>query len=55
MKAPHRIDPGLAQLADAVLIPPFAGHEAPPWVLEQLGEGLAGVTLFGLNVDPRPS
>jgi beta-N-acetylhexosaminidase len=50
MKAPHRIDPGLAQLADAVLIPPFAGHEAPPRVTEALAEGLAGVTLFGLNV-----
>jgi beta-N-acetylhexosaminidase len=50
MKAPQELDPALAQLADAVLIPPFAGHEAPPWILDQLGDGLAGVTLFGLNV-----
>ena len=50
MKAPQEIDPGLAQLADAVLIPPFPGHEAPPWILAALGDGLAGVTLFGLNV-----
>ena len=50
MKAPQEIDPALAQLADAVLIPPFPGHEAPPWILDALGDGLAGVTLFGLNV-----
>jgi beta-N-acetylhexosaminidase len=50
MRAPQEIDPALAQLADAVLIPPFPGHEAPPWILAALGDGLAGVTLFGLNV-----
>jgi len=50
MKAPQEIDPALALLADAVLIPPFPGHEAPPWILAALGDGLAGVTLFGLNV-----
>ena len=50
MKAPQEIDPALAQLADAILIPPFPGHGAPPWILEALGDGLAGVTLFGLNV-----
>ena len=50
MKARPELDPGLAHLADAVLIPPFGGHAAPPWVLDALGDGLAGVTLFGLNI-----
>jgi beta-N-acetylhexosaminidase len=44
------IDPGLAALADAVLIPPFAGTTPPPWILRALERGLAGVTLFGPNV-----
>jgi beta-N-acetylhexosaminidase len=44
------IDPSLAALADAVLIPPFPGTAPPPWVLDALGRGLAGVTLFGNNV-----
>ena len=50
MKAHPELDSGLARLADAVLIPPFGGHAAPPWILDALGDGLAGVTLFGLNV-----
>lgn len=50
MKALRQLDPAVAQLADAILIPPFPGHEAPPWILAALGDGLAGVTLFGLNV-----
>ena len=50
MKAPRQIDPALAQLADAILIPPFPEHEAPPWILAALGDGLAGVTLYGPNV-----
>ena len=37
MKAPRQIDPALAQLADAILIPPFPEHEAPPWILAALG------------------
>ena len=46
-------DPGLARLADAILIPPFGGHSAPGWVLAALAEGLAGVTVFGPNIaDP---
>jgi beta-N-acetylhexosaminidase len=46
---PH-IDPSLAALADAVLIPPFYGTTPPGWILDALGRGLAGVTLFGNNV-----
>ena len=44
------IDPGLAALADAILIPPFTGTTPPPWILQALERGLAGVTLFGPNV-----
>jgi beta-N-acetylhexosaminidase len=44
------LDPALAALADAILIPPFPGTTAPPWLLRALERGLAGVTLFGLNV-----
>jgi beta-N-acetylhexosaminidase len=44
------IDPALGALADAVLIPPFPGTAAPPWVLRALSRGLGGVTLFGPNV-----
>jgi beta-N-acetylhexosaminidase len=44
------IDPKLAALADAILIPPFPGTTAPAWLLRALENGLAGVTLFGPNV-----
>jgi beta-N-acetylhexosaminidase len=44
-------DPALARLADAVLIPPFPGRSAPRWILEALSRGLAGVTLFGPNIE----
>jgi beta-N-acetylhexosaminidase len=44
------IDPALAALADAILIPPFFGTTPPPWLLRALGRGLAGVTLFGSNM-----
>jgi beta-N-acetylhexosaminidase len=46
-------DPALGRLADAVLIPPFPGSHAPEWICAALGEGLAGVTLFGGNVIDR--
>ncbi len=46
-------DPALGRLADAVLIPPFPGSHAPDWICAALGEGLAGVTLFGGNVIDR--
>jgi beta-N-acetylhexosaminidase len=46
-------DPGLARLADAILIPPFGGRAAPGWVLDALRDGLGGVTVFGPNIaDP---
>jgi beta-N-acetylhexosaminidase len=45
-----KLDPALAALADAVLIPPFPGTTAPRWLLRALSRGLAGVTLFGSNV-----
>ncbi len=44
-------DPSLGRLADALLIPPFPGHRAPGWVLAALAGGLAGVTVFGPNID----
>ncbi len=44
-------DPALARLADAILIPPFPGRAAPRWFLEALSRGLAGVTLFGPNIE----
>jgi beta-N-acetylhexosaminidase len=43
-------DPALGRLADAVLIPPFPGGREPDWIRAALADGLAGVTLFGLNV-----
>jgi beta-N-acetylhexosaminidase len=44
-------DPAFGRLADALLIPPFPGRAAPAWVLEALAGGLAGVTVFGPNID----
>ena len=38
-------DPLLTRLADAILIPPFPGASAPPWILDALGRGLAGVKI----------
>jgi beta-N-acetylhexosaminidase len=43
-------DPMLGRLAEAILIPPFPGLSAPGWMLDALGRGLAGVTLFGQNI-----
>ncbi len=43
-------DPAVGRLADAVLIPPFAGGREPDWIRAALAGGLAGVTLFGPNV-----
>lgn len=50
MNTPVTVDPGLARLADALLIPPFPGWSAPAWVRAALGDGLAGVTIFGPNI-----
>ncbi len=44
-------DPVLGRLADAVLIPPFPGGREPGWIRAALSDGLAGVTLFGLNIE----
>ncbi|WP_409180206.1 glycoside hydrolase family 3 protein [Amycolatopsis sp. VS8301801F10] len=38
------------RLAEAVLLPGFAGTAAPDWVRRRLAEGLGGVILFGRNV-----
>ncbi len=46
-------DPALGRLADAVLIPPFPDRVAPGWIRDALAGGLAGVTLFGPNVQDR--
>ncbi|NUR92409.1 MAG: glycoside hydrolase family 3 protein, partial [Nonomuraea sp.] len=43
----------LLRLADAVLLPGFAGTTPPDWIRRRLGDGLAGVVLFSRNiVDP---
>ena len=47
-------DTALNQLADAILIPPFPGTSAPPWLLGALSRGLAGVTLFAPNMAAGP-
>jgi len=53
MSALPAADGELSRLAEAVLLPPFPGPDAPRWVLRALERGLAGVTLFGPNVvDP---
>jgi beta-N-acetylhexosaminidase len=51
VSAPAAADPSLGRLADAILIPPFPGRSAPPWLLAALGGGLAGVTIFGPNIE----
>ncbi|HWD05234.1 MAG TPA: glycoside hydrolase family 3 N-terminal domain-containing protein [Amycolatopsis sp.] len=38
------------ELAQAVLLPGFAGTTAPQWLLRRLSAGLGGVVLFGRNV-----
>jgi len=47
-------DTALERLADAILIPPFQGTTAPGWLLDALGRGLAGVTLFAPNMAAGP-
>ena len=44
-------DPVLGRLADAVLIPPFPGGREPDWIRTALADGLAGVTLYGPNIE----
>jgi beta-N-acetylhexosaminidase len=50
LTAYRTLDPSLDKLADAVLVPPFPGSSAPSWVLDALGDGLAGVTVYGPNI-----
>jgi beta-N-acetylhexosaminidase len=38
------------KLAEAVLLPGFAGTSAPDWLRRRIAEGLGGVVLFGRNV-----
>jgi beta-N-acetylhexosaminidase len=38
------------KLAEAVLLPGFAGTTAPDWLRRRIAEGLGGVILFGRNV-----
>jgi beta-N-acetylhexosaminidase len=47
------VESRLGQLVTAILVPPFPGTTPPAWLLRALEHGLAGVTLFGSNVD-RP-
>ncbi|GLI03259.1 glycoside hydrolase family 3 N-terminal domain-containing protein [Phytohabitans aurantiacus] len=44
-------DPGLRRLALRTLLAAFPGTTAPPWALDLVGEGLAGYTLFGFNIN----
>jgi beta-N-acetylhexosaminidase len=47
------VESRLGQLVAAILVPPFPGTRPPAWLLHALERGLAGVTLFGSNVN-RP-
>ncbi|MGY1847889.1 MULTISPECIES: glycoside hydrolase family 3 protein [unclassified Blastococcus] len=40
----------LGSLVNACLMPGFAGPDVPGWVLDALGDGLAGVCLYGQNL-----
>lgn len=44
----------LDRIISAVLMPGFEGTTAPGWLLEELGDGLGAVCLFGMNVISRP-
>ncbi|MFC3995431.1 glycoside hydrolase family 3 protein [Nocardiopsis sediminis] len=43
-------DPSLDRLANATLLVPFESYEAPPWLLDGLADGIAGVCLFHNNI-----
>ncbi|WP_407951954.1 glycoside hydrolase family 3 N-terminal domain-containing protein [Plantactinospora sonchi] len=45
------MDPALRRLALRTLLAAFPGTTPPGWALDLVGEGLAGHTLFGRNVD----
>jgi beta-N-acetylhexosaminidase len=44
-------DPGLRRLASSVVLPGFPGATVPRWLEQRLADGLAGVCLFGQNVE----
>ncbi len=43
----------LERLANACILPGFAGHRVPDWLARELDEGLGGVVLFARNVQDR--
>lgn len=45
------VDPGLRRLALRTLLAAYPGPTPPGWALDLLGDGLAGFTLFGYNID----
>jgi beta-N-acetylhexosaminidase len=49
------LDQGLRRLALGTLLAAFGGQTAPAWLLDLLGEGLAGVTLFATNMGALPT
>lgn len=46
-------DAELTRAAAGVVLPSFAGLDAPLWILRSLADGLAGVVLFGHNIADR--
>jgi beta-N-acetylhexosaminidase len=50
--SPGARDVGLDRLAASVLLPGFVGRAVPAWLARALDGGLAGVVLFGQNLDP---
>lgn len=45
------LDPDTRRRALSTLLLGFGGSTPPPWLLDSLADGLAGVVLFGSNVD----
>ncbi|MGH3359693.1 MAG: glycoside hydrolase family 3 protein [Nocardioidaceae bacterium] len=46
-------DPGVRRLVNAVLVPGFVGTQLPPWLADELADGLGGVCWFAHNVPDR--
>lgn len=46
-------DTALLRLANSVIWPGFTGRTAPDWLLDALGDGLAGAVYFSHNLDPE--
>jgi beta-N-acetylhexosaminidase len=49
------VDGPLRSLAAGVLLPGFVGQAPPPWLLDAVADGLAGVVYFRQNVAPGRS